>query len=193
MNIKLSHMKDRIREIMEAENLTSANFAERVQISRASVSHILNGRNNPSLEVVTRILNEMNYINPEWLINGTGSMYKEGVDPNSIPKEPDLFNPPVDKIDSSPSSEQISRGNEVNALEASLREVAARALENVSRDVAARVSGASQREATPHGPVYSPPASNATPLATSGVDKPEKEISQIIVYFTDHTFKVFKS
>ncbi len=185
-------MKDRIRQIMEAENLTSANFAERVQISRASVSHILNGRNNPSLEVVARILNEMNYINPEWLINGTGSMYKQGIDPNSIPKEPDLFTPPVEKIDSSPSSEQISRGNEVNALETSLREVAARALESVSRDVAARVSGASPREATQRGSVGSPQAYDATPLTTSGVNKPDKDISQIIVYFTDHTFKVFK-
>ncbi|MGI6572939.1 MAG: helix-turn-helix domain-containing protein [Fermentimonas sp.] len=185
-------MKDRIRQIMEAENLTSANFAERVQISRASVSHILNGRNNPSLEVVTRILNEMNYINPEWLINGTGNMYKEGIDPNSIPKEPDLFNPPIEKIEPSPISERISRGNEVNALEISLREVAARALENVSRDVAARVSEVSQREAVPHGPVASPQASNATPLVTSAVNNPAKEISQIIVYFTDHTFKVFK-
>ncbi len=185
-------MKDRIRQIMEAENLTSANFAERIQISRASVSHILNGRNNPSLEVVTRILNEMNYINPEWLINGTGSMYKEGIDPNTIPKEPDLFTPPVEKIDPPPSLRQISRGNEVNALETSLREVAARALESVSRDVAARVSEASQREATPHTPVGSPQASDAAPSATSGVNKPVKEISQIIVYFTDHTFKVFK-
>ncbi|HHU25432.1 MAG TPA: helix-turn-helix transcriptional regulator [Bacteroidales bacterium] len=189
-------MKDRIRQIMEAENLTSANFAERIQISRASVSHILNGRNNPSLEVVTRILNEMNYINPEWLINGTGSMYKEGIDPNSIPKEPDLFTPPVtppaEKNAPSPSSEQISRGNEVNALETSLREVAARALETVSRDVAARVSGASPREATPCGSVGSPQAFGATPLTTSAVNKPDKEISQIIVYFTDHTFKVFK-
>jgi transcriptional regulator with XRE-family HTH domain len=185
-------MKDRIRQIMEAENLTSANFAERVQISRASVSHILNGRNNPSLEVVTRILNEMNYINPEWLINGTGSMYKEGIDPNSIPKEPDLFNPPVDKIDTSPSLGQISRGNDVNALETSLREVAARALENVSRDVAARVSEAATREVAPHGSVGTSQASDATPLAMSGVNKPVKDISQIIVYFTDHTFKVFK-
>ncbi|HHU97060.1 MAG: helix-turn-helix transcriptional regulator [Bacteroidota bacterium] len=185
-------MKERIRQIMEAENLTSANFAERVQISRASVSHILNGRNNPSLEVVTRILNEMNYINPEWLINGTGSMYKEGVDPNSIPKEPDLFNPPVEKIDPSPSSNQISRGNEVNALEASLREVAARALENVSRDVAAHASKVSPREAAPQGFEGAPQASDAAPSATSGVNKPDKEISQIIVYFTDHTFKVFK-
>lgn len=185
-------MKERIKQIMEAENLTSANFAERVQISRASVSHILNGRNNPSLEVVTRILNEMNYINAEWLINGTGSMYKEGIDPNAIPKEPDLFHPPVEKIDPPQSLEQISRGDDVNALETSLREVAARALENVSRNVATPVSEASPQEAAPHGSAGLPKASDATSLAAPDVNKSTKEITQIIVYFTDYTFKVFK-
>ncbi len=71
-------MKDRIKLIMEKENLTPAKFADRLQINRAIISHILNGRNNPSLDVVTRILSEMSYINTEWLINGSGNMYKEG-------------------------------------------------------------------------------------------------------------------
>ena len=85
-------MKNRIKLIMEKENLTPAKFADRLQINRAIVSHILSGRNNPSLDVVTRILSEMNYIQPDWLLNGTGRMYKDGIDAEDIPKEPDLFN-----------------------------------------------------------------------------------------------------
>lgn len=85
-------MKDRIKLIMEKENLAPAKFADRLQINRAIISHILNGRNNPSLDVVARILGEMNYINAEWLINGTGNMYKEGFSTNSPLSEPDLFN-----------------------------------------------------------------------------------------------------
>ena len=80
-------MKDRIK-IMEIEHLSPAQFADRLQINRAVISHILNGRNNPSLDVVTKILGEMNYINPEWLLNGNGSIYKEGIDPDTIAKEP---------------------------------------------------------------------------------------------------------
>ena len=80
---------------MEKENLTPAKFADRLDINRAVISHILNGRNNPSLDVVSKILNEMNYINPEWLINGNGKIYKEGIDDESIPKEPDLFHQPT--------------------------------------------------------------------------------------------------
>ncbi|WP_294079769.1 helix-turn-helix domain-containing protein [Proteiniphilum sp. UBA5384] len=93
-------MKDRIRLIMEKENLTPAKFADRLQINRAIISHILNGRNNPSLEVVTRILSEMDYINPEWLLNGTGSMYKNGSGNAPSPfSEPDLFHQVVTDTD----------------------------------------------------------------------------------------------
>lgn len=84
-------MKDRIRMIMEKENLTPARFADMLQINRAIISHILNGRNNPSLDVVTKILDEMHYINPEWLLKGTGPMYKEGNHAGHLPEEPDLF------------------------------------------------------------------------------------------------------
>lgn len=84
-------MRERIIQIMENENLTSAKFADKLQINRANISHILNGRNNPSLDVVSKILSEMPYINSEWLINGLGEMYKPGFDMDSIPKEHDLF------------------------------------------------------------------------------------------------------
>ncbi|HHX31098.1 MAG TPA: helix-turn-helix transcriptional regulator [Bacteroidales bacterium] len=84
-------MKDRIRLIMEKENLTPARFADSLDINRAVISHILNGRNNPSLDVVTKILEVMDYINPEWLISGTGNIYKNGVEKESRHQEPDLF------------------------------------------------------------------------------------------------------
>ncbi len=84
-------MKDRIRLIMEKENLTPAKFADKLDINRAVISHILNGRNNPSLDVVTKILELMDHINPEWLIKGSGNIYKDGVDSGSIRNEPDLF------------------------------------------------------------------------------------------------------
>ncbi|OJV80663.1 MAG: hypothetical protein BGO34_19920 [Bacteroidia bacterium 44-10] len=104
-------MKDRIKLIMEKENLTPAKFADRLQINRAIISHILNGRNNPSLDVVTRILGEMNYINSEWLINGTGDMYKEGYKGNFASVEPDLFH--QDTPDMGRTAEPIEKSKEI--------------------------------------------------------------------------------
>ena len=85
-------MKDRIKEIMDNANLTPARFADQLQINRAVISHILNGRNNPSLDVVTKILSEMNYINSDWLLNGTGEMYKDGFTSHIDENERSLFN-----------------------------------------------------------------------------------------------------
>lgn len=104
---------------MENENLTPAKFADRLQINRAVISHILNGRNNPSLDVVTKILYEMPYIHTEWLINGSGAMYKDGFDVYSIPKETDLFNQntvisPIEKETSKKTEENEVKKPEIS-------------------------------------------------------------------------------
>lgn len=71
-------MRERIKEIMDNESLTPTKFADKLQVNRAVISHIINGRNNPSLDVVMSILAEMPYINSDWLLNNKGPMYKEG-------------------------------------------------------------------------------------------------------------------
>ena len=67
-------MKDRITQIMQKEEMTAAQFAEKIGLSPSSLSHILNGRNNPSLDVVMKIHKACNYVNLPWLIYGEGEM-----------------------------------------------------------------------------------------------------------------------
>ena len=67
-------MKDRIAQIMQKEEMTAGQFAEKIGISPSSLSHILSGRNNPSLEVVTKIHKACNYVNLFWLLYGDGDM-----------------------------------------------------------------------------------------------------------------------
>lgn len=67
-------MKDRIAQIMKKEGLTNAEFAEKIDISTSSLSHIFSGRNKPSLDVVTRIHKAYPSINLYWLLNGEGEM-----------------------------------------------------------------------------------------------------------------------
>ena len=96
-------MKERIKKIMDNENLTPARFADKLQINRAVVSHILNGRNNPSLDVVMKILSEMDYINSDWLLNGTGSMYRDGYVSTEKENEQGLFDESAINTDKDPS------------------------------------------------------------------------------------------
>ena len=76
-------MKDRITQIMQKEEMTAAQFAEKIGLSPSSLSHILNGRNNPSLDVVMKIHKACSYINLPWLIYGEGEMEGQSEAPQS--------------------------------------------------------------------------------------------------------------
>ncbi|MBO2007675.1 helix-turn-helix domain-containing protein [Hymenobacter negativus] len=67
-------MVERIRTLLETRQLTPTQFADAIGIARPIVSHILSGRNKPSLEVVQRILAAMPELSMPWLLNGTGPM-----------------------------------------------------------------------------------------------------------------------
>jgi len=77
-------MKDRILEFLKKENKTSAQFAEEIGVQPSGISHIISGRNNPSLDFVLKMLEKYSFLSADWLLFGKGPMYKET-------KMPDLF------------------------------------------------------------------------------------------------------
>jgi DNA-binding XRE family transcriptional regulator len=89
-------MKDRILQIMHHEELTPAKFAEVIDIQRSAMSHIATGRNNPSLDVIKKILEKCPYVDPDWLLYGKGNMMRVNKPPAQI-VQGDLFSniPPV--------------------------------------------------------------------------------------------------
>ena len=70
-------MKDRLRQFLAAENISQAQFADAINVVRASVSHILAGRNNPSFDFIKALMLNYPRLNVEWLIFGKGKMYKD--------------------------------------------------------------------------------------------------------------------
>lgn len=67
-------MKERIEKIMELEQLSASKFADAIGVQRSSISHILSGRNKPSLELVNKILDQFQQVNADWLLLGKGEM-----------------------------------------------------------------------------------------------------------------------
>ena len=67
-------MIDRIKELMEIEHLSSSQFADEINLQRSSLSHVLSGRNKPSLDFVMKIKQRFKEINLEWIIFGNGEM-----------------------------------------------------------------------------------------------------------------------
>ncbi len=79
-------MKDRISKFLTTESISPSKFADEIGVQRSSISHIISGRNNPSLELIQKILNRYDFVNPDWLILGKGEMYR------SVSRNPNLFN-----------------------------------------------------------------------------------------------------
>jgi transcriptional regulator with XRE-family HTH domain len=73
-------MNTRLKQFLSAENISQSQFADTIKVVRASVSHVLAGRNNPSYDFIKAIMDNYPSLNIEWLMLGKGKMYK---DPNS--------------------------------------------------------------------------------------------------------------
>ena len=67
-------MVDRIKQVMEYEQMSPTAFADKININRSSLTHIFSGRNQPSLDVAKKILTAFPEISTEWLIMGMGEM-----------------------------------------------------------------------------------------------------------------------
>ncbi|TPG61717.1 helix-turn-helix domain-containing protein [Hymenobacter nivis] len=67
-------MVDRIRALLLARQLSPTQFADAIGVARPIVSHILSGRNKPSLEVVQKVLAAFPDLSMPWLLSGTGPM-----------------------------------------------------------------------------------------------------------------------
>jgi len=70
-------MKERLLEFLRNENKSSAQLAEEIGVQASGISHILSGRNNPSLDFVLKMLEKYQFLSTDWFLFGKGSMYKE--------------------------------------------------------------------------------------------------------------------
>lgn len=74
---------DRLKLILERVNLTPGNFADKIGVAPATISHILSGRNKyPSAEVMLRLHETFPDIDLNWLLTGEGTLVKD--DPDSM-------------------------------------------------------------------------------------------------------------
>ena len=89
-----SSIKDRIQQIMDAEQLSPTRFADTIGVQRPQISHIISERNKPGTEVIAKILTTYPSISAEWLFLGIGTMYKN--ERKALPSQPSLFDAPVE-------------------------------------------------------------------------------------------------
>ena len=85
-------MNRRLLQFLQAENITQTQLADTLSVARASVSHILAGRNKPGYDFLESLLLHYPSLNLDWLLTGKGRMYKEaGENEDSDALQPSLF------------------------------------------------------------------------------------------------------
>lgn len=154
-------MNSRLEQFLAAENISQSQFADTINVARASVSHILAGRNKPGWDFLNSMMEHYPNLNIEWLLNGKGKMYKTMMveKPQTAPTPeanpvPDLFSQPV--VQEMPV--QTPRES------------------NIARTSAGRETNieATKGQDSPAGPIQ--------------VIDNQRKISKIVVFYDDNTF-----
>lgn len=94
----------RLQKVIDFYNESASSFAEKIGVQRSSISHILSGRNKPSLDFVMKILHTYPEVELYWLLKGKGNFPNDTkilTSPNSnLPETETKPNLPITDLDS---------------------------------------------------------------------------------------------
>lgn len=91
--LNLDHFGKRIQKIMNHYALSASGFADLMGVGRSSISHILSGRNKPSLDFVMKIVDAYAEVDLEWLLYGKGTFPISETKEEKFPNTPAISNP----------------------------------------------------------------------------------------------------
>lgn len=75
----MDEINKRVLAFMDANMLSKNRFAQELSVSLPLITHLVSGRNRPGLDILQKMLTIYPQINPDWLLNGLGTMYREAV------------------------------------------------------------------------------------------------------------------
>ncbi|MDD3079030.1 MAG: helix-turn-helix transcriptional regulator [Paludibacter sp.] len=157
--------REKIEKIMLNEKMNSVQFATEIGIQGSTLSHILNGRNKPSLDVLKKILNRYRTINPDWLILDVGTMYRQEKHSQTLT----LF-------DSESENQSVSDNYTEKISEKKEPQLSTK--ENEIVNIASQLKNSDINK----------PVSVETTES-----QPLRSVKKIIIYYTDNTFEEFES
>ncbi|AWA30868.1 transcriptional regulator [Flavobacterium magnum] len=67
----------RLELLMKHYSLSASSFADRIGVQRSGISHLLSGRNKPSLDFILKLEEEFPEVSLYWLLKGTGSLLSQ--------------------------------------------------------------------------------------------------------------------
>ncbi|MDB2633684.1 helix-turn-helix transcriptional regulator [Flavobacteriaceae bacterium] len=104
--VNILDFTNRLKKILNYHQLTASLFADKIGVQRSSISHILSGRNKPSLDFILKVTNTFTDVDIYWLLNGKGEFPKEQGPTNKVfsPNESSII-----ETSNSKSSKKMNR------------------------------------------------------------------------------------
>jgi transcriptional regulator with XRE-family HTH domain len=104
--VNILDFTNRLKKILNYHELTASLFADKIGVQRSSISHILSGRNKPSLDFMLKVTNTFTDVDIYWLLNGKGEFPKEQGPTNKVfsPNESSII-----ETSNSKSSKKMNR------------------------------------------------------------------------------------
>ena len=210
-------MIERIRNVIKYSQLSPSAFADTIGISRSGLTHLLTGRNQPSLDVARKILAKFPDVSTEWLIMGMGEMLRPEEQSVAVSDDGNAANMPSEyPVENLKSDRQINLFSDFdNAAESEMDDevgivpdrekevqepVAQNADDNMVQPAApqptdADVSSAVNMVAQPNVRKISEPRQTA-PVKRErrqpGVAL-ERKLQKIVFFYDDHSFEVYNN
>ena len=190
-------MIDRINLIMRAKNITASQFADEINIQRSGMSHIMSGRNKPSLDFVMRVLNRYPEIDTNWLLFGKGEMYKSANTQEPVQNSGTETAPNVQTVEN--QTERVKKGGQMDIFSSEMTEITP---QNTTSEIVENevIENSSILKEVENQTITNEPKldENSAEVQNSDGDK-EKPIQKkdtrkavrYLVFYSDHTFEEF--
>ncbi len=97
--VNSSDFIERLEHLLQYYDVNASAFADKIQVQRSSISHVLSGRNKPSLEFVLKVVKNFPEVNLYWLLNGKGTFPSDDSNKDALKQEdrPTPIHPPKEE------------------------------------------------------------------------------------------------
>lgn len=153
----------RLETIFDYYTLTASSFADKIGVQRSSLSHLLSGRNKPSLDFILKVTEVFPEIDLYWILNGKGTFPKN--EENEVVVKNNFNTPTSSKVN----------------LEIEKKDAQPNTTSLFSEEHFSNTAINEKKEAN---------VSNIENLKTFASDD---EIDAIVVFYKDGTFKKYRS
>lgn len=166
-------MITRIRQLMNDNGINASQLADRISIQRSTLSHILSGRNKPSLDVIVKILDEFPEIDADWLLRGAEIPVDKSKQPLSVQD--------TENREALPAQDLFSGLNTIET-------------KHTSQDKGKSSNTVNQEPENPVNTSEIPVDTNVTQkkVGVANFEERNREIENVMIFYTDGTFKSYK-